>query len=63
MTVEISLLVWSVALCFAQVLVAAIGNTQQIGLPLLIGNRENMPTPTGWVGRAQRGMQYRPRRQ
>ena len=51
---ELVLLVWSVALAFAQVLVAVTGATLQVGLPMLAGNRENMPKLTGWVGRACR---------
>ncbi|MDQ5849920.1 MAG: MAPEG family protein [Pseudomonadota bacterium] len=51
---ELSLLLWSVALAFAQMLVAVSGATAQVGLPMLAGNRENLPPPTGWAGRAQR---------
>jgi uncharacterized MAPEG superfamily protein len=51
---ELTLLVWSVALTFLQVLVATAGATLQVGLPLLAGNREKMPEFTGWAGRAQR---------
>lgn len=51
---ELSLLVWSVALAFAQMLVAVSGATLQVGLPALAGNREGLPAPTGWAGRAQR---------
>lgn len=54
MPAEVTLLVWSVALCFAQMLVAVLGSTTQVGLPALAGNRENLPAPTGWAGRAQR---------
>lgn len=53
-TTEISLLVWSVGLCFAQMLVSVLGSTAQVGLPALAGNREDLPPPTGWVGRAHR---------
>jgi uncharacterized MAPEG superfamily protein len=51
---EITLLVWSVALTFAQMLVAVAGATLAVGLPRLAGNREAMPELTGWAGRAQR---------
>jgi len=51
---EIVLLVWSVALAFAQCLVAVTGATLQVGLPMLASNREAMPPLTGWAGRAQR---------
>lgn len=53
-TMEVSLLVWSVALCFAQVLVSVLGSLSQVGLPVLAGNREDLPPFTGWVGRAHR---------
>ena len=51
---EMSLLVWSVALTFAQMLIAVSGATLQVGLPKLAGNREGVGDCTGWVGRAQR---------
>jgi uncharacterized MAPEG superfamily protein len=51
---ELSLLVWSVALAFVQVLVAVQGAMLQVGLPTLAGNREPLPEITGWAGRAQR---------
>jgi len=51
---ELTLLVWSVALAFVQVVVVAQGATMQVGLPTLAGNRENLPEMRGWVGRAQR---------
>ncbi|MSP89626.1 MAG: MAPEG family protein [Alphaproteobacteria bacterium] len=54
MSVELSLLVWSVALTFVQVVIAASGATMQVGLPMLADNRENMPEITGWAGRAHR---------
>lgn len=54
MSVELSLLVWSVALAFVQVVIAASGATMQVGLPVLAGNRDNMPEITGWAGRANR---------
>jgi len=54
MSLELKLLVWSVALAFAQCLVAVAGAFLQVGLPTLAGNRENLPVFTGWAGRAQR---------
>ena len=54
MTVELSMLVWAVALTFVQVVIAASGATMQLGLPALAGNRQNMPELTGWAARAQR---------
>lgn len=50
---ELSLLLWSVALAFAQMLVAVSGATAQVGLPMLAGNRENQPPLAGWARRAQ----------
>jgi uncharacterized MAPEG superfamily protein len=54
MSLELKLLVWSVALAFAQCLIAVTGAYLQVGLPMLAGNRENMPAITGWGGRADR---------
>ena len=54
MTTELTLLVWSIALTFVQVLVAVAGATLQVGLPALASNREGLPELTGWAGRAQR---------
>jgi uncharacterized MAPEG superfamily protein len=54
MPIELSLLVGSVALAFAQMLLAAVGASRQLGLPALAGNREGMPEITGWAGRAVR---------
>ena len=51
---ELSLLVWSVALAFVQVLVAVQGAMMQVGLPTLAGNREPPLDIKGWAGRAQR---------
>jgi len=51
---ELSILVWSVALAFVQVLIAVQGAMMQVGLPALAGNREALPAITGWAGRAQR---------
>jgi len=51
---EMMLLAWAAALTFAQMLVAATGATLQVGLPVLAGNRDNLPALTGWAGRAQR---------
>jgi uncharacterized MAPEG superfamily protein len=54
MSLEITLLIWSVALTFIQMLVAVSGATLQFGLPELAGNREDLPPATSWAGRAQR---------
>ncbi|HMN70769.1 MAG TPA: MAPEG family protein [Rhodoblastus sp.] len=54
MSIELKMLVWSVALTIVQMLVAALGAQTQVGLPPLAGNREDMPALTGWAGRAAR---------
>jgi uncharacterized MAPEG superfamily protein len=51
---ELMLLTWAVALTVVQMLVAVAGAFTQVGLPPLVGNRENFPALTGWVGRADR---------
>jgi len=54
MSLELTLLLWSVALTFIQMLISVSGAILQFGLPKLAGNRENLPQATGWAGRAQR---------
>jgi uncharacterized MAPEG superfamily protein len=54
MPIELKLLAWSVALTLVQVVIAALGAMLLVGLPALAGNRENLPAPEGWAGRAQR---------
>jgi len=54
MSLELTLLIWSVALTFIQMLVAVSGATLQFGLPDLAGNREDLPPATSWAGRAYR---------
>jgi uncharacterized MAPEG superfamily protein len=51
---ELMLLVWAVALTVVQMLVAVTGAFMQVGLPTLVGNRENFPVLKGWAGRADR---------
>jgi uncharacterized MAPEG superfamily protein len=51
---ELMLLVWAVVLTVVQMLIAVSGATLQVGLPMLAGNRDNMPALTGWAGRADR---------
>jgi uncharacterized MAPEG superfamily protein len=51
---DLQLLVWAVALCVVQMIVAVAGATLQVGLPRLAGNREPLPELTGWAGRATR---------
>ncbi|HEX6375952.1 MAG TPA: MAPEG family protein [Allosphingosinicella sp.] len=54
MTPDLQMLVWSAALTLVQMVVAAIGAQNQVGLPTLAGNREDLPAATGWAGRARR---------
>ena len=54
MKTELAMLVGAVALTFLQMLVAVLGAMHQVGLPLLFGNRENIPDILGWGGRAAR---------
>jgi len=51
---DLILLVWAVALTVVQSVIAVLGAIQQVGLPRLAGNRENMPAITGWADRAAR---------
>jgi uncharacterized MAPEG superfamily protein len=54
MKLELTLLVCAVGLAFVQVLVALLTAIPQVGLPALLGNREEMPALTGVAGRAER---------
>ena len=54
MTPDLTLLLWSVALTFAQMVVAALAANGQVGLPTLAGNRDGMPPLTGFAGRGRR---------
>jgi uncharacterized MAPEG superfamily protein len=54
MSPELKYLLFSTILCFVQVLIAATGANQQVGLPTLAGNREDLPALSGWAGRARR---------
>jgi uncharacterized MAPEG superfamily protein len=54
MSPDLTYLLYSIILCFAQMLVAATGANQQVGLPILAGNREGLADYTGWAGRAKR---------
>jgi uncharacterized MAPEG superfamily protein len=54
MSLELTLLIWSTALAFVQMLIAALAAALEVGVPRLVGNRENLPPMTGWAGRAQR---------
>lgn len=54
MSPDLTYLLYSVILCFAQMIVSATGANQLVGLPTLAGNREGLPEYTGWAGRAKR---------
>ena len=54
MTTELMYLVWSAALTFIIMLIAVLGALAEVGLPRLMGNREDMPGFGGWAGRATR---------
>jgi uncharacterized MAPEG superfamily protein len=54
MSPDLMYLLLSTILCFVQVLVAATAANQQVGLPKLAGNREDLPVYTGIAGRARR---------
>ncbi|HEU4928691.1 MAG TPA: MAPEG family protein [Burkholderiales bacterium] len=54
MKLELVWLASAVALTFAQMLVAVLGATGQVGLAALAGNREALPPTTGWADRAAR---------
>ena len=54
MSPDLKYLLLSAILCFVQMLIAATGANQQVGLPALAGNREDLPRASGWAGRAAR---------
>jgi uncharacterized MAPEG superfamily protein len=54
MSPDLKYLLLSTLLCFVQMLIAATGANQAVGLPTLAGNREGLPELTGWAGRAKR---------
>ena len=54
MSPDLKYLLLSTILCFVQVLIAAMGANQQVGLPTLAGNREGMTEMPGFAGRARR---------
>lgn len=54
MKTELAMLVGAVVLAIIQVVVAVVGAMLQVGLPVLAGNRENIPDILGWAGRAAR---------
>ncbi|MDP1751236.1 MAG: MAPEG family protein [Reyranella sp.] len=54
MSPDLKYLLLSTLLCFVQMLIAATGANQAVGLNTLAGNREGLPELTGWAGRAKR---------
>ena len=54
MSLDLKYLLFSVVLCFAQVVIAAASANQQVGLSALAGNRDGMGDLTGFAGRAKR---------
>ena len=54
MSIDLKLLLWSVALTVVQMVVAVLGAQSQVGLPKLVGNRDDLPVLQGFAGRAQR---------
>ena len=54
MPIEATMLAWTVVLALVQLVVSVLLNTRQVPMPVLIGNREDMPVVTGAAGRAQR---------
>lgn len=51
---ELKYLLFSVVLTFVQVLIAAAAANQVVGLTTLAGNRDDLPSYTGFAGRAKR---------
>jgi uncharacterized MAPEG superfamily protein len=54
MTTEFTMLLWSLALTFVQMVIAASATTWQLGASNNAGDREGALEPTGWAGRAKR---------
>ena len=54
MSPDLKYLLFSTILTFVQVLVAAMGANQAVGLNTLAGNREGLGEIPGWAGRAKR---------
>ncbi|MBM3536152.1 MAG: MAPEG family protein [Alphaproteobacteria bacterium] len=54
MTVDLTMLAWSAALCVVLAFPYTIGMTQRLGLPTMAGNRESIPEPEGWMARSKR---------
>ena len=54
MTVELSMLFWTVVLAAGQMVVAVLLTMTKISLPELAGNRDDLPSADGMAGRAKR---------
>jgi uncharacterized MAPEG superfamily protein len=54
MSLDLKYLLFSVVLCFVQVVIAAASANQEVGLSTLAGNREGLANLTGFAGRAKR---------
>lgn len=54
MSSEMMLLALSGALCLLLALPYTTALVLKLGLPMMAGNRENMPAVEGWIGRAKR---------
>jgi uncharacterized MAPEG superfamily protein len=54
MAPELKYLLFAAVLTFVQVLIAAAAANQTVGLNTLAGNRDNLPSYTGFAGRAKR---------
>ena len=54
MSHDLTMLVWSAALAIVQMLIAVFAAIGTVGLPTLAGNREGLPSFSGFCGRAQR---------
>jgi uncharacterized MAPEG superfamily protein len=57
MSIELTLLIWSIALTIVHVAAAFVGTTLEFGLPDMPGQREKLPHPESFAGRAQRASQ------
>lgn len=54
MTLDLNLLLWTVALALVQIVIAVLLTSGQVSLGAVAGNREGMAEPAGAAGRAQR---------
>lgn len=54
MTLDLRLLLWTVALTVIQLLSVVLAANSQVSLIQLVGNRDPAPVLAGWAGRAER---------